>query len=292
MLHLRHARSAIASGAIGLLVGLFCCVSQTQADEFDASFFKPYPAFEIGISAFKLASLTPFETSQFPRIYQSSEPFGAEISSLLKGGLQSRWNSVKRRLPRESRILKKCRTDITTCPPAAKRFLAILDKAQTRDGWARIAEINRAINLNIKPADDMIQYGVADYWATPLTTFASNAGDCEDYAIAKYVALREMGIAADDLRLVIVHDRTQNDDHAVTAVRHDGYWLVLDNRTLAIRRDVDVAAFDPLFMIDNGGVKRIIALAPKAPPDPWLNAKPADVSVQISSGWQSASLLF
>ena len=52
--------------------------------------------------------------------------------------------------------------------------------------------------------------------------FASNAGDCEDYAIAKYVALQEIGIAAADLRLVVVHDEATKQDHAVAAVRYDG----------------------------------------------------------------------
>jgi predicted transglutaminase-like cysteine proteinase len=43
---------------------------------------------------------------------------------------------------------------------------------------------------------DLAQYGVTELWASPLTTFAAGAGDCEDYAIAKYVALRQAGMAA------------------------------------------------------------------------------------------------
>jgi predicted transglutaminase-like cysteine proteinase len=163
-------------------------------------------------------------------------------------------------------------------------------KVQTRAGWARIAEINRTINLNIRPVDDMTQYGVVDLWATPLMAFASNAGDCEDYAIAKYVALHEIGIADDDLRLVVVHDRAANEDHAVAAVRYDGSWQILDNRTLDIRRDVDIAEFDPLFVIDGKGVKRMTASAPK-PQDPWANVSSAAAHLQFSSGWQITPLL-
>jgi hypothetical protein len=99
-------------------------------------------------------------------------------------------------------------------------------------------------------------------------TFASHAGDCEDYAIAKFVALREIGFAEDDLRLVIVHDRGNNEDHAVAAVRYEGRWLILDNRTLAMRQDDSIAAFDPLFMIDRDGVKQAGAPARKAPAAP------------------------
>ena len=46
-------------------------------------------------------------------------------------------------------------------------------------------------------------YGREEVWAYP-----KDAGDCEDYAIAKLVALRAAGIAADDLRLVIIRETT------------------------------------------------------------------------------------
>ena len=42
-------------------------------------------------------------------------------------------------------------------------------------------------------------------------------GDCEDYAIAKYVALREAGVARENLQLVLVRDRAVRQDHAVLA---------------------------------------------------------------------------
>ena len=159
-------------------------------------------------------------------------------------------------------------------------FLAILDRALAQQGWVRIAEINRAINLDIRPMDDMAQYGVVDLWATPLMTFSSNAGDCEDYAIAKYVALREIGIAEDDLRLVVAHDRGSNEDHAVAAVRYEGRWLILDNRTLEMRQDVDIAALEPLFVIDRDGVKRMTAAAPK-PANLMVSASRAAVDLQF-----------
>jgi hypothetical protein len=138
--------------------------------------------------------------------------------------------------------------------------------------------------------DDMTQYGVSDFWATPLMTFSSNAGDCEDYAIAKYVALQEIGIAEDDLRLVVIHDRDSNVDHAVTAVRYDGSWLILDNRTLEMRRDAELAEFEPLFAIDREGVKRMTGAAPK-PANLMVSATPATIDVPFSSAWQTTPLL-
>ena len=45
-------------------------------------------------------------------------------------------------------------------------------------------------------SSDFTQHGEADRWSAPLATFATAKGDCEDYAIAKYVALREAGFPA------------------------------------------------------------------------------------------------
>ena len=84
----------------------------------------------------------------------------------------------------------------------------------------------------------------------------SGAGDCEDYAIAKFVALRRAGIAADDLRIVIMHDTIRGEDHAVAAARLDGHWLTLDNRRMAMVEDSDVRNYRPTFVIDQHGVMR------------------------------------
>ena len=81
-----------------------------------------------------------------------------------------------------------------------------------------------------------------DRWSAPLATLTTGRGDCEDYAIAKYVALREAGVAEDDMRLVIVRDLTAGEDHAVVSARLDEKWIVLDNRRLTLVEDNDDAA--------------------------------------------------
>ena len=119
---------------------------------------------------------------------------------------------------------------------------------------SRLGEINRAINLAIHPVSDLAQYGEIDVWSSPLATFASGAGDCEDYAIAKFVALRLAGVAPDDLRIVIMRDTIRGEDHAVAAVRLDGRWLTLDNRRMAMVEDADVRNYRPTFVIDQTGI--------------------------------------
>jgi len=151
--------------------------------------------------------------------------------------------------------LALCDGDRDNCASdAALRFLAIVDSARRRDGRAKLGEINRAINLALRPMSDLAQYGEVDVWSPPLATFDRGAGDCEDYAIAKFMALSLAGIAADDLRIIIMRDVFHGGDHAVTAVRLDGRWLMLDNMRMAMVEDVHVKNFRPLFAIDQSRV--------------------------------------
>jgi predicted transglutaminase-like cysteine proteinase len=190
-------------------------------------------------------------------IRTSAEPFGLFASPLSWGGLREKWLGVERRLDDERVQLALCDGDRDRCvSPAALQFLAIVDIARTREGRARLGEINRAINLAIRPMSDLAQYGATDVWSSPLVTFASGAGDCEDYAIAKFVALRQAGIAPEDLRIVIMRDTVGGEDHAVAAARLDGHWLMLDNRRMAMVEDANVRNYRPLFVIDQYGVMR------------------------------------
>jgi predicted transglutaminase-like cysteine proteinase len=105
---------------------------------------------------------------------------------------------------------------------------------------------------------DLMQYNVEDLWSSPLATLAAGAGDCEDYAIAKFVALREAGVAPDDLRLVIMRNTLSGEDHAVVAVRFEGHWRLLDNRYLVMLEDEQIRRYHPIFVIDEHRVRRFV----------------------------------
>jgi predicted transglutaminase-like cysteine proteinase len=194
-------------------------------------------------------------TAAFEPADRSAEPFGLSASVLSYGGLREKWLDVERKLDDERVQLALCDGDRERCvSPAALQLLAIVDSARAREGRARLGEINRAINLAIRPVSDLAQYGEIDVWSPPLVTFAHGAGDCEDYAIAKFVALRLAGIAADDLRIVIMRDTVHGEDHAVAAARLDGRWLTLDNRRMAMVEDAQVRNYRPTFVIDQDGI--------------------------------------
>jgi predicted transglutaminase-like cysteine proteinase len=128
---------------------------------------------------------------------ESAEPFGLPASVVFGGGLRAKWLGVARTIDDERVQLALCDGDREGCASdAALKLLAIVDSGRARDGRARLGEINRAINLAIRPTSDLAQYGEIDVWSSPLVTLAKGAGDCEDYAIAKFVALRLAGVPA------------------------------------------------------------------------------------------------
>jgi predicted transglutaminase-like cysteine proteinase len=193
--------------------------------------------------------------SDLPHIDAS---FRFNVLPVKRGGVLAKWNGVLAAMRAESEVYAHCRANMETCPKAAKKFLAIVDQGRALVGRARIGVINRAINLSIMSVSDMAQWGVEDRWSPPLETFATGKGDCEDYAIAKYAALIETGIATADVKLMIVRNTAANEDHAVTAVRLDGAWIILDNRWLRLVEDTEMVQAVPLFALEAEGVRQFL----------------------------------
>ena len=197
----------------------------------------------------------------------AAEPFGLKALPVTGGALAAKWSTVIADMRAESDVLARCRDHSRPCPPAAQKFLAIVAEGRAHDGRARIGIVNRDINMAIRATSDLAQWGVPDRWSAPLATFTTGRGDCEDYAIAKYAVLTAAGVAEDDLRLVIVHDLTIGEDHAVVMVRFSASWIVLDNRWLTLVEDSDMRRVVPLFVLAHDGVKQFaqIAVADRRP---------------------------
>lgn len=78
---------------------------------------------------------------------------------------------------------------------------------------------------------DQSHWGIEDYWATPAEMVASDGGDCEDFSIAKYFALKELGVPIQRLRITYVKSLSLNQAHMVLAYypQPDAVPLILDN---------------------------------------------------------------
>jgi len=183
-----------------------------------------------------------------------SEPFGLVKIVAPEGATKREWRKIMTNVRAEVRDLERCRAQPDKCRRAEREFEAIVTEAKNQQGRAKIALVNERINGKIRYKSDQAKADVADTWSLALAALTENAGDCEDYALAKYAALHQAGTPDADLRIVLLHDNAVRQDHAVLAVRHDNQWLILDNRWNTIYEDKELKQFKPLFVVEKHGV--------------------------------------
>lgn len=121
---------------------------------------------------------------------------------------------------------------------AEKRFHTLkklFQEAQGLNEKDQLVRVNDFFN-QIPYSSDQKSWKETDYWATPSEFLSKGRGDCEDFAIAKFFALLELGIPKEKLFLTyaVIDNLTQR--HMVLAYyEYDGAIpLILDNRTLSI----------------------------------------------------------
>jgi predicted transglutaminase-like cysteine proteinase len=134
--------------------------------------------------------------------------------------------------------------------------------------WRNLINSNQDIDeaLKLQIANDFINqleftndidlWGQEDYWATPLQMLSLNAGDCEDFSIAKYFTLREMGIPAERMRLTYVKALKLDQAHMVLTYypAPDADPLILDNLDDEIRSSSDREDLLPVYSFNGNSL--------------------------------------
>lgn len=113
-------------------------------------------------------------------------------------------------------------------------------------------ELARAVNRfwNAFPyIEDIRNWKKQDYWAAPYE-FLKKSGDCEDYVIVKYLTLRQLGVAARDMRILVVNDTFRGLAHAVLGVNVGGTVYILDNVSNAILSHDKLGQYRPQFSVN------------------------------------------
>lgn len=113
-----------------------------------------------------------------------------------------------------------------------------------------------AVNVFFNQFDyvnDSQEWGSSDYWATPVEFMSKRAGDCEDYAIAKYVSLWLLGFREEHMRLVVLNDTLKDEMHAVLAVTMGNQNFILDNLSNMVTLDRDHPNYRPIYSINRTG---------------------------------------
>jgi predicted transglutaminase-like cysteine proteinase len=190
-----------------------------------------------------LLAMTPSAAGAATPLFGTSEFRAESLAALPK------WQRALRQIEQERSTYRACARSSVDCPsPSVVAWRSVIRSQIGRPPIEQLRAVNRFLNeWRYKPDDQ--NYGRRDYWATPLE-FLRRSGDCEDYAIAKYVTLRELGFTPEQLRLAVVRDVARNLAHAVLAVYLDDQVYVLDNLTTAVLPQERISHYVPYYSIN------------------------------------------
>lgn len=113
----------------------------------------------------------------------------------------------------------------------------LIDSSQSLNDLEKLDLVNQFFNSNIMFVSDATVWGKEDYWATPLEFLSKGAGDCEDYSIAKYFTLKELGVDEQKMRITYVKAVKLDQAHMVLTYFENKHAipLVLDNLDIDIK---------------------------------------------------------
>jgi predicted transglutaminase-like cysteine proteinase len=132
-----------------------------------------------------------------------------------------------------------------------------LPASPTRDAQA-LKSVNDFLN-DLPYGTDARIWGAADYWATPAEALSVNIADCEDYAIAKYFTLKELGVPVSSLRLVYAWTRLSREAHMVLAYYPSpgSEPMIMDNLRDRIEKASDRPDLTPVFTFNEEDLMQV-----------------------------------
>jgi predicted transglutaminase-like cysteine proteinase len=168
-------------------------------------------------------------------------------------------------VPRDPERLREeltARFDASRVPLLDAWMEMVSSAARLRSEENKLIQVNDFINTNIFFEDDISVWGVSDYWATPLETIGQGRGDCEDFAIIKYVSLRMAGVPSAKLRLVYAKARLTGEAGPVWVAHMIlAYYttpaaepLILDNLNERIMPASQRPDLQPVFSFNSDGI--------------------------------------
>jgi predicted transglutaminase-like cysteine proteinase len=156
------------------------------------------------------------------------------------------WNRVIKSFSELKKSADACDQDILKCSSQQMTLwrtkIQELEYAKPR---TKVREINQFINKWQKLSDPDA-YNAEDYWATPLE-FLTRGGDSEDFAIMKYVSLKELGIPPEKMRIVVTNDVLRGKNHAVLSLKANNKQFVLDSQTDTVLSEDRVKYYIPFY---------------------------------------------
>lgn len=159
-------------------------------------------------------------------------------------GIFPQWVSVMRRHQNDATTPENCPVNLCKVPEW-QQLIASLRGRSLRDQAVAVNEFANRFRYVL----DQDNYGKSDYWAIPRE-FLTLGGDCEDYSIIKYFSLRQLGVPAEQLRLVVVQDSNLRIPHAILALYTQEGIMILDNQIQNIVPHSRISHYVPVFSLN------------------------------------------
>jgi predicted transglutaminase-like cysteine proteinase len=198
------------------------------------------------VSLVSVANAAFAPVGYYPALFGSAERKSGNLKPFVKWtGMFERFEASMA-TPEGSKVIGALKNDLKSLQGQPLRVMA--------------QQVDRLINQTTY-IEDSKNWGKSDYWGTPIE-FLTRGGDCEDFAITKYTALRALGVPEDRLRIAIVHDIQKDIPHAILIVYADEGAMILDNQSKTTRFADTINNYRPIFSINRQGW--------------WLHSKPKE----------------
>jgi len=201
------------------------------------------------VAAFALAAADPALAAKkkkapaTPSFFNSKETRSTNLKPFKK------WNGAMDRYTKEKATQEKgdCNAkEFNKCH--YDEWAKFLDTVKGKDKMAQLKAVNKQMN-KAKYIIDKTNWGKKDYWATP-GEFMACFGDCEDYAITKFMSLKRLGFDAAKMRVVAVKDMNLKVGHAILVVFLGDKPYILDNQVKIVVEARKIRHYRPVFSIN------------------------------------------
>jgi predicted transglutaminase-like cysteine proteinase len=206
-----------------------------------------YRAFTIILLALSLAAAQEARASQasYPSLFGTHETYSPSIDRFYKWtGMLQRW-TAERHAARQLCTLG----ELTGCEP--REWRQIIDVLAPLDLRAKLDAVNTFVN-RYPYTPSAANWSEPNHWETPFE-FLTRSGQCQDYAITKFMLLRAAGVPNELLRVVVLRDWRLGLDHAVTVAYVDGEALMLDNQIPEVVPVSGIHHYQPYYSINETG---------------------------------------
>jgi len=181
-------------------------------------------------------------------------PFAPAADAASIFGFKAYAKTSLKPFPKWRRVLDTYTTEPRPCNGKVcgyKQWKELVEGLRGKSRKYQLGRVNSYLN-KYRYIIDPVNWGVRDYWEIPKEFFAK-FGDCEDYAIVKYISLRALGWKAEDMKIIVLQDLNLKIAHAILAVNFEKKEMILDNQIGLVIDSKRIKHYLPIYAVNEKG---------------------------------------